>query len=610
MSNILYAVEIAVALGLIIFVHELGHFLAAKAFGVWVRRFAIGFGPALVKWKRGETEYSLRAFPLGGFVEPMGDHPDSEGGDNPRALWRLPAWQRATVFAAGVTMNAFLALVLFAVAPLVGKQVIVPIVGAVMPGSPAEKVGIKAGDRIVSIDGEPVESFEDLRMTVNLADAGTPFDLRIERAAEGSDTPTLLAVTVANAAGPDAPGIGISPEAEPVIAAMDAAALLCQAGLKKGDRILEVNREPVKTWRGLDKALADAPAGPLVLRIERSGKQRDLRVVPADLKVYDYGMKWPTQVVSVQRDMPAKEAGIEPGDRIAAIEGKPWPSSKTIIETVGAVDAGDTVRITLWRKGQLLDVLSRTARMPGEDRPRISVSMGHALGGAVQVGVVDPGGPADEAHLRPGDIIHDAGKAADREANTVHDWETLSKILREAGDAPVLLRVQRGSSLMTTTLTPKPVPQDSLTLVGAAGTPVFIPLPRISNPLRAIRLGFRRAWLWFQRVYKTLVQLLRGEVGTGALGGPVLIVQASFGIATRGIGTFIDFWGILSVCLAVFNFLPIPPFDGGHVLFVIIEKIKGSPVGLKVRTWIWGAGWAAVLALFVLITWQDILRLL
>jgi regulator of sigma E protease len=94
------------------------------------------------------------------------------------------------------------------------------------------------------------------------------------------------------------------------------------------------------------------------------------------------------------------------------------------------------------------------------------------------------------------------------------------------------------------------------------------------------------------------------------VGGPVLIVTASLGIASRGLGTFLDFWGILSVCIAVFNFLPVPPFDGGHVLFVLLEKIKGSPVGVKVRTWIWGAGWAAVAVLFALIMWQDIARLL
>jgi len=120
--------------------------------------------------------------------------------------------------------------------------------------------------------------------------------------------------------------------------------------------------------------------------------------------------------------------------------------------------------------------------------------------------------------------------------------------------------------------------------------------------------GVKRTWTWLGRIYLNLVQLLRQKVSTESLGGPVLIVYASLGVAARGLGTFIDFWGILSVCVAVFNFLPLPPFDGGHVLFVLLEKIKGSPVGIKVRTWVWGAGWAAVGVLFLLITWQDIGR--
>jgi regulator of sigma E protease len=161
-QTVLYVVEIAVALGLIIFVHELGHFLACKWFGVWVRKFAIGFGPPLITWTRGDTEYSLRAFPLGGFVEPMGDHPESEGGGDPRALWRRPAWQRIVVFAGGVFMNAVLAVLFFTAAFMIGVSAMSPVVGGVVPLMPAQKAGILPGDRITAINEAPVESFEDI----------------------------------------------------------------------------------------------------------------------------------------------------------------------------------------------------------------------------------------------------------------------------------------------------------------------------------------------------------------------------------------------------------------------------------------------------------------
>lgn len=181
MPTVLVIIEIAIALGLMIFVHELGHFLAAKWFGVWVRKFAIGFGPSIVKWQRGETEYSLRVLPLGGFVELMGDLPESEGGDNPRAPWRRPAWQRVVVFAAGVGMNALLAIPLFTAASMIGVSAPSSLVGGVAPLSPAEAAGLKAGDRIVEINGNRINSFLDLQTLVSSSDAGSAFDVTVER---------------------------------------------------------------------------------------------------------------------------------------------------------------------------------------------------------------------------------------------------------------------------------------------------------------------------------------------------------------------------------------------------------------------------------------------
>jgi len=98
-------------------------------------------------------------------------------------------------------------------------------------------------------------------------------------------------------------------------------------------------------------------------------------------------------------------------------------------------------------------------------------------------------------------------------------------------------------------------------------------------------------------------------VSTQTVGGPVLIVQRSLQVAARGPGTLIHLWGILSVCFAVFNFLPVPPFDGGHVVFVVVEKLKGGPVSLRTRNGFWIAGWIAVGILFLLITYQDVVRL-
>jgi len=607
-SNVLYAVEIAIALGLIIFVHELGHFAAAKAFGVWVRRFAIGFGPALLSWKRGETEYSLRAFPLGGFVEPMGEHPDTEGGDDPRALWRRPAWQRATVFAAGVVLNGVLATIFFTVASLIGLNASSPVVGDVVRMLPAHAAGIQAGDRIVAINGEPIQSFEDIMSAVVSEDAGTAFDVTVDRPdAEGGEPERLTFKDIRSrrGTGDPAPRLGIEPALEPVIYAMIPGVPEEQAGLKAGDRILEINRAPVLRFREIDKMLDDAPEGPVTLAVEREGKRLELTIDPATLKLIELGLQPLIAVGGVDDQGPAHKAGVQTGDRIAGIDGQPWPTVERLVEAIKAAGDGGKVRLSLLRDGETLDVTSGVALYGDHPDPRIGITMGPSPAPPVRVGWVDPDGPAAKVGIRPGDTILNVGPKA-TEPGT---WDDVYAAFGSAKGKPVSLRVGRGTAKLTATLTAALVPVEKFRLYGSKPGPVlYEPLPRIYNPLKAAGRGFKRTWLWLGRVYANILQLLKGEVSTESVGGPVLIVQASLGIAERGIGTFIEFWGFLSVCIAVFNFLPVPPFDGGHVLFVIIEKIKGGPVGLKVRTWIWGAGWAAVGVLFILITYQDVAR--
>jgi regulator of sigma E protease len=543
---------------------------------------------------------------VGGFVDLVGEHPEAESGDDPRGLCNKPAWQRVVVFSAGVAMNALLALVLFTAAPIVGIQVMVPIAGGVAPDMPAAKAGIQAGDRLVRINGEPVESFMDIVQIIGMASAGTSFDIELERPAADAQASQRRTVTVAStrAPGSDWPMIGVEPERDPVIGQMHADSLAQQAGLEAGDRILAVNAAPVDTWRGLVKALADAPAGPVTLALEREGQRQDLRIDPAELKTYDYGMAWTTAILSVEPNSPAAAAGIEAGDRIAAIQGKPWPATEAVSETVKAAGADAVIRLTLWRGGKYMEVSAKTAMLPTGDHPRLGVFMGPALDKPVQVGSVDVGGPADKAGLRPGDILRLAGEGGD----PPKDWNDLSKIFVAAGDKPIPLQVERGAAVLNTSLLPARKPQERLSLAGTLGEYKYVPLPRIYNPVVAAERGVKRTGMWFARVYANLRQLLTRQVSTKAVGGPVAIIQMSLGVAAYGLGTFMDFWGMLAVMIAVLNFLPLPPFDGGHVLFVLLESIKGSPISLRVRTYIWGAGWAAVGVLFLLVMWQDIAR--
>jgi len=151
-----------VFIGVLIFVHELGHFLVAKLFDIKVSKFSLGFGPPLIAFERGETTYQVAVVPLGGFVKMVGEHPDEPlpEEDRDRAFSTAPLYQRALVAMAGPAFNLVFPIVCFFAYNVLGPQVEAPVVGQVAPGRPAAEAGLRAGDRIVAVDGRRTYSFE------------------------------------------------------------------------------------------------------------------------------------------------------------------------------------------------------------------------------------------------------------------------------------------------------------------------------------------------------------------------------------------------------------------------------------------------------------------
>lgn len=267
-------------LGVLIFVHELGHFVMARRIGVRVLTFSLGFGPKLLKVRRGDTEYCISAIPLGGYVKMAGEHAEDARSGQPDEFLSKTKWERFQVLIAGPAMNILLAIVVMAAVLYQGAEVPAyesqpPVVGTVLAGSPAERAGIEPGDRIVSVAGRVVETWEQLYLEV-MPKANREVDVVVLR--DGHER--RLAIV------PDAQtqfemgDIGVLPEMHPQIRVVTPGSAAEQAGMLAGDVILAVNGEPVTRDQPLVKTINDSPGVPLTMRVRRDGAERDVVVTP------------------------------------------------------------------------------------------------------------------------------------------------------------------------------------------------------------------------------------------------------------------------------------------------------------------------------------------
>jgi regulator of sigma E protease len=303
-------------LGVLVFVHELGHFLVARWYGVRVVTFSLGFGPKIFKVVRGGTEYCISIIPLGGYVKLAGETVEDQRSGEPDEFLSKSRWVRFQVYLAGPVMNFILAFVVLTISLLGGADVPAssdrpPVVGAVTAGSPAERAGIQPGDRFISINERPVATWDHFQIEV-LPAANRELRVVLER--DGRQRQVLVT--------PDSVGryemgdLGVDAVERPQILLVEPGYPAEAAGLMRGDVILAVGSEHGLSQPEVIKRIQASKGQPIQLTIERGTEQLQLTLTPMmdgnvprlGLQIYPYEFRhvdpnlWQAMQLSAQQN--------------------------------------------------------------------------------------------------------------------------------------------------------------------------------------------------------------------------------------------------------------------------------------------------------------------
>ena len=327
---------VIVGIGLLIFVHELGHFIVAKKIGVRVFAFSLGFGPPIFSKKIGETDYRISLLPLGGYVKLAGEQQGSEcTGEEWEFMSKKPG-QRAAVLVAGVAFNTLLAFIAFIIAFKIGVPFVTSEIGMAIPGGPAWEAGIKPGDKIVRINNSTDPDFEDVFIAVALNNSPKGVNMELERDGERFNVNVLPKYDPAHGI----QRIGIAPATslliDNIFAQEGQESPAKKGGLQVGDEITAVNSSPISTESEF-RAIEAANAGKeLTLTVLRNGENIDLKATPSSAARWMIGLSCAeTKIEGVKYNSFADSLGLKKGDKIVKV------NSQEITGFTGLADAAN-----------------------------------------------------------------------------------------------------------------------------------------------------------------------------------------------------------------------------------------------------------------------------
>lgn len=376
MNLLEYVIPFVIALGVLIFVHELGHYLVARWCGVKVLRFSVGFGQPLLKWSvgRDRTEWVLAAFPLGGYVR-MLDEREGEvpAQDLPRSFNRQSVWRRFAIVSAGPLANFLLAIVLYWGLFSTGMEELRPRVTLTqVESSIAMEAGIREGDTVLSIDGAEVRGWSDLRWLMLQAVLDRRQADVMVRAADGGETPLRLdfsSVTIDDSGDDLIARIGLRPwrpAIPPVVGQVLDGSAAARAGVQAGDRFVEIDGRRIDSWLELVETVSDQAGRTLPAVVERGDVRVELAVVP-DATTVD-GRSVGRIGVSAA-DMPGLRDQIFTVVSYGPIEGfvravaKTWDTSVLTLKMMGRMLIGEVSWKNLSGPVTIADYAGQTAKL-------------------------------------------------------------------------------------------------------------------------------------------------------------------------------------------------------------------------------------------------------
>ncbi len=600
------------------------------------------FNLPILAGKEGETEYQLRLLPLGGFVKMLGQEdlgPDAVS-DDPRSFGNKAIWQRAIVVSAGVIMNLISGALAFMLVFANGVDLPPAVVGAAFPGSPAAKAGLVPGDKVLKINGQssPMMSFMDLKLASAFSGKGENVVFTVERK-DGSVEDITIEPALDEKLGLRMLGIE-----QPVtmkigqIREQFAIDELANMGLAAGDVIVEANGQALEYYGEFLELFRQntdgvAPADQSIKIRKADGTETNGVIKPTFFVSGIYGMEPQVIIDQVAPGSPAEKAGLKSGDIITRAGSQAWPTANDLPEICNNSN-GKPVPFTVIRKEQdgtnseiTLDIIpqkkfSLVNLLKAQATPaRIGISMSRVMTGTTISNAVDWSSEAIDGHNNISLASLPRGSQISAIADSqVSDFEDILLALQKHKGTEVTISYQAPGSDQSQSISIYVPDNKDWYIAGWIpdyGQLADLPLEPLETEYKAsstsesIAMGMAATKSFLTQTYMTISGMLSGNVNMKAASGPIGILKMSYTVAsTRPIEYYVYMMAMLSVCIAVFNFLPLPILDGGLMVMLILEKIMGRPLSTKAQEIVNWIGLALILSLFISVTYNDLINVL